>query len=414
MTTAPTTAVTWSHKFTFAAISTASGLLMLPILLLAAPALGEAGWGQFSWVLALAVILETLTDFGLKEVTTRAVARDRSVAAAYLANSFGLKTVLGLVSLLVFVGSVFVLRPESDVRLAALLLGLSALFRSGMTTMRSVFYAIDRYDLEAAIMVGDRALVLLCGLFALRAGYGVVGLSAAFAVGRVLALTGSAILLSRFVGPSPPAYDFRFWKTLQTEATPIGVFVVILQIYFYADTVMLGLLRTDAETGIYRSAYNLYEPFGHVPSILAVVLTPFLARVFVSDRALHRRTVRLSLLGVFGLSIPVSLAAWWFAEPLIALLYRGEFAESAVVFQILALGFFAVFPLGVLQAVAVSMNAEQALMRTAVIGCVVKVGVTAVLITRYGSLGAATGTVFGEVFSLALLSWALSRRAASH
>ncbi len=398
---------TFSRNVAFSMLSAGSGVLLLPLLFLAASRLGDAAFGRFSWALALTVIFETLMDYGLKEVTTRAVARSPGVASVYLRNTYGIKLVLSGGSLVLLTAVALVLKPEAEVRWAVVALGVAAILRSYMTTIRSVFYGLDRFNLETAVLICDRALVLGFGAAALLAGYGVVGLAVAFVAGRIVAFLVADALMTRTIGRAGPAFDVAFWRDLRTQALPLGTFVVVLQIYNYVDIVMLGTMRSDAETGLYSAAYRAYEAFGHVPSIIALVLAPRLAREFVVRPTAHRRTARLGIAGAALLGFPAALAAWFAAAPLIALIYLNQYQASTAVFQILAAGFVVMFPLAVLHVVAVSINAERILLRTAVIGCVVNVVANAVLIPAYGMHGAAAATVLGEAVSLAILGRAL-------
>ena len=397
----------------FATVSAGSSVLLLALLLLAAKLLGTEVFGRFSFVLALAVIFETLMDFGLKEVTTRTVARDRRHAVPHLQNTFGLKAVLGVIAVLLLAATTAVLRHDRELVQAAVLLGISSVLRSYMTTLRSVFYAIDRFDLESIVLVSDRVLVLVAGAAVLFSGYGAIALAGAFLVARVVGLALAAALASRVVGGLRPAFDLPFWRDLQMRAIPFGAFVVVLQLYNYVDTVMLGVLRGDAETGLYSAAYRLYEGFAHIPSIISVVLTPRLAREFVTDRRAYRTTAAWGIGAAAVLGIPAGLLAYWIAAPAVSVLYDDSYAPSAGVLQRLGAGFVVVFPLAVLHTIAMAANAERLMLLTAVVGCTLNAALNLVLIPGYGIHGAAIATIIGEAISLAVLGtgmWMRRRR----
>jgi O-antigen/teichoic acid export membrane protein len=405
-----------ARNVVFASLSAGSSVLMLALLLLAAKLLGTDAFGRFSFVLALAVIFETLMDFGLKEVTTRTVARDPQHAIPHIQNTFGLKAVLGLLAVLLLASTTGLLRHDTELVQAAILLGLGGVLRSYMTTLRSVFYAIDRFDLETTVLVADRLLVLIAGAAVLMRGHGVLALSGAFLAARVVGLLLAALLASRVVGQLRPAFDFSFWRDLQMRAIPFGAFVVVLQLYNYVDTVMLGVMRGDAETGLYNAAYRLYEGFAHIPSIISVVLTPRLAREFVRDRVAYRRTAIAGIATAVVLGIPASLAAYLIASPAVALLYDESYAPSAGVLQLLGAGFVVVFPLAVLHTIAMAANAERLMLLTAVVGCATNAGLNLLLIPQFGMHGAAIATIVGEAVSLVVLAtgvWMRRRRPAT-
>jgi O-antigen/teichoic acid export membrane protein len=387
----------------FASLSAGSSVLLLVLLLLAAKLLGTEAFGRFSFVLALSVIFETLMDFGLKEVTTRTVARDPRHAVPHVRNTFGMKAVLGILAVLLLAATTGVLRQDTELVQAAVSLGLGGVLRSYMTTLRSIFYAIDRFDLETTVLVSDRLLVLIAGAGVLIGGYGVVALSGAFLLARIAGLALAATLASRVVGELRPSFDLPFWRDLQMRAIPFGAFVVVLQLYNYVDTVMLGVMRGDIETGLYNAAYRLYEGFAHIPSIISVVLTPRLAREFVSDRGAYRRTAAWGIGAAAALGIPAGLLAYLIAPPAVALLYDQSYAPSAGVLQLLGLGFVVVFPLAVLHTIAMAANAERLMLLTAVVGCAANASLNLLLIPGYGMNGAAFATIIGEAISLAVL-----------
>lgn len=398
------------HNAVFATVSSGSAVLLLALLIVAARTLGDQAYGRFSFALALAVIFETLMDFGLKEVTTRAIARDPRQAAPYLQNTFGLKLALGAGSLVALVSAVAILRPEPDVRWAAVFLGVAAVLRSYMTTIRSVLMGVDRFELETVVLVSDRLLTLAFGGAALLLGHGLLGLAIAFMAARAAAFLLASVLTTRAIGRPFPAFDLAFWLDLQLRAIPFGAFIVVLQLYNYIDIVMLGVMRGDSETGLYSAAYRVYEGFSHIPSIISVVLTPRLAREFVSDRGSHRRTAFGGVWMAAVLGIPAALGAVVAAPFLTQLLFGADYAPSARVLQILAVGFVVVFPLAVLHAVAISTDSVRALVVTAILGAIVNGAANIVLIPTYGMHGAAIATIIGEAVSLCVLAAGLLRR----
>ena len=72
------------RSLAYAGVSAASAGLLLVLFVVAGRMLGDGEFGKFSFALALGTIFETLMDFGLHQVTIRAVARDRSQATALL------------------------------------------------------------------------------------------------------------------------------------------------------------------------------------------------------------------------------------------------------------------------------------------------------------------------------------------
>ncbi len=396
----------------FAGMSAASAGLLLVLLIVASRTLGEVDYGKFSFALGLGTIFETLMDFGLHQVAIRAVARDRSSALRIFRNSLGLKIIWALGALVLLVVAATVLRDETDVRLACYMIGGSLVLRSYMLTVRGVLMGLERFGWDSVVVITDRLLLLLAGAAALWLGAGLQGLAIAFVASRAVALVLAAMLAHRQIGPVGISLDRELWKELQWTAIPLGLFLVVINLYSRIDIVMLGVWRTDVETGLYQNAYSVYEGLTYLPSVLAAVLSPRLSNLFVTDRRKHRW---LAIGGVglsAGLALLVGTVVYFLADPLVVVLFGGTFAASAGPLRILSAGLSLVYAIWILHAIAISMNREKLLLLTGVVGLVAKVALNAWLIPAHGPSGAAVAVIVGEAVSAAVLVHGLIRRGA--
>jgi O-antigen/teichoic acid export membrane protein len=207
-----------------------------------------------------------------------------------------------------------------------------------MFTIRGVLQGLEHFGWDSLVVLGDRGLLLVLGVAVLWSGYGLLGLSAAFVVARGAALVLGAWLTQAQLGGVGVKYDRDVWRELQRSAVPFGLFLVVLNLYSYIDSVMLGVMKGDGETGIYGAAYKVYEGVGYLPGVIASVLTPRLSSLYVTDRTAHRRLVFTGLAGSVSLALIVTVAGYVLAEPAIRLLFGATFVVSAQPFRILCLG----------------------------------------------------------------------------
>lgn len=408
--------LTWSGAFRaarnllYAGTGAASAVLLLVLLVIAGRVLGDEAFGRFSFALALATVLEVLMDFGLKEVVTRNVARDRSAAPRLVAHTYGVKLLLSGVGFALVLVIAFLLRREAEVRLACALLGLSAILRSYLLTVRHLLNGLERFGLDSLVLVSDRVLLLTLGVAALWAGWGVIGLSAAFVVGRLLAFAFAHRLARRQIGPIGVATDRAEWKRLLGAAAPFGLFIAVLNLYSYVDTLMLGVMRTDQETGLYSAAHRVYEGVVSFASILGTITGPRLAREFIQDRQRHAWLARAAVTAALVAAVPLGVLVAFGARPIIVQLFGEAFAAAAAPLRVLVAGLLFVFPLQVMHAVAISVNEERLLVRAATAGCVLNIVLNVALIPPFGMLGSASATVFSEGVSLAFVALGVRRK----
>ena len=394
----------------YATITAASAGLLLILLTIAGRFLSVDDYGRFNYALALTTIIETVMDIGLGPVTVRAVARDRDAADRLFRHVLGLKLVWVAIGLGLLAVVAPVLRSDPQVIRLCYLMGLSSAVRSYLLTARGLLQGLDRFDLEAVVVVADRLLLLASGGAALWAGYGLFGLAMSFVGSRVVMLFAVMLLLRRVVGSLVPRFDRAAWRDLQTAALPIGFFMIALNLYTYIDTVILGVIGTNAENGLYGVAYRVYEGLTYAPSILAAVLSPRLSYLFVHDRPAHRHLLARGLLGSVLLGIVLGGIAVLAARPILVTLFGAAYAPAVQPLQILAGGALFVFGTWILHAAAVSTNLDRRLLLTTVVGLSANVIFNLVFIPRWGISGAAGATVIAEAITVVLLWIQVQRR----
>src|SRR5436305_13984632 len=304
------------QNFFYSSVSAGTAALLLVLYVAAGRTLGEVEFGKFSFALLLGGIFETLMDFGLHQVTVRAVARDRAQATPLLQHALAIKLLWAGGTLVLLVITATILRPQWDVRFACYLIGGSLVFRSFMLTIRGVFQGLERFEWDSLVVIADRGLLLALGVAALVEGYGLRGLAFAFIVARGIALMLAAVITHRRLGGVAFRYDREIWADLHRTALPLGFFLVVLNLYSYVDGVMLGFLRTDAELAMYTAAYKIYEGLTYAPLAISTVLTPKLSELFVRDTRRHSRMAMLGVAGSAALGSVVAIGAFAMARPL--------------------------------------------------------------------------------------------------
>jgi lipopolysaccharide exporter len=387
----------------FSALSAGSAGLLLIVVALIRQMLGNDIYGEFSLALSLATIGEALMDFGIHQVTIRAIARERDSARHIFRNTLALKVLSGIGMFVVLGLIAVVLYPKADLRLTCLLMLVGAGLRSYLLTIRGVLIGLERFGDECLVVVGDRVILVVAVGAALLSGAGLVGLGVVFVLARVVSVAGGFALTARQVGAPEPAFDRALWRTLPLDALPLGAFLIVLNVYNYVDTLFLGAMRDAGEVGYYSAAYRIYEGTTYVPAILASVWTPRLAHLWEADRVAHGALLRRGLGLTTLLAGALSLVVWSLAPWLLTTVFGADAVASVPALRILSTGLVFVFAIWMLHAAAISVFEQRLLLQTTVIGVVVNSGLNLWLIPRYGRDGAAWATVAGEALTLALL-----------
>jgi O-antigen/teichoic acid export membrane protein len=394
----------------YATATAGSAVFLLALLAIAGRYLPVADYGRFQFALTLTTIVETVMDIGLGPVTVRAVARDKSAADQLFRRVLGLKLVWVALGLTLLAAAAPILRRDADIVRICYLMGISSAARSYLLTTRGLLQGLDRFDLEALLVVSDRLLLLGAGAAVLLNGGGLFGLALAFVVARVTMLAGVLGLVRRFLGPIAPVVDRVAWRELQAGALPLGFFMIAINMYTYIDTVILGVVRTDVEVGWYGASFRVYEGLTYVPSILAAVLTPRLSRLFIDDKRSHRSLLHRVLALSVALGVVLGGVALLLAGPILTTIFGADYAPGIPPLQILAGGALFVFATWILHAAAISINLDRRLLLTTVLGLTCNIVLNLVWIPRWGISGAAWATVAAEALTAALLFVQVERR----
>ena len=134
----------------------------LVLVLVAAPVLGVAAFGRFSFAASLGALLAFATDLGLTTWTTRALARDAAQTPAVLGTGLRLR-LLAAVPVLAALAGVAMAVSAPDLRWAVLALGAAALARAFLDHARAVFRAHERLGDEGKVNAATAVAGTLCG-----------------------------------------------------------------------------------------------------------------------------------------------------------------------------------------------------------------------------------------------------------
>ncbi|MCU1385684.1 MAG: lipopolysaccharide O-side chain biosynthesis protein [Acidobacteria bacterium] len=394
----------------YATATAGSAVLLVALTMIAGRWMPASEYGKLSFAIALATIVETLMDIGLGPVTVRTVARDGAGAGTLFRHVLGLKIAWGAFGLVVLVVAAPILRHDPTVIRACYLMGISSAIRSYVLSARGLLQGLNRFDLETIIVVADRGLLLGLGTLVLVNGFGLLGVSIAFVAARVLMFLVVTVIVKRVTGSAMPTYDRAVWIELQTAALPLGFFLITLTLYTYVDTVILGIMRSDAETGWYAAAYRVYEGLMYAPSAFSTVLTPRLSQLFVDDRRRLLTLFRRSLLASAAMALVVGGVAVMIARPMMLLFYGPNYEPAVAPLQVLAGGSIFVFCTWILHSAAIAMNLDRRLVATTAIGLTANIVLNIVCIPRFGITGAAWATVIAEAITVSFLWVQVERR----
>jgi O-antigen/teichoic acid export membrane protein len=241
----------------FAVLSAATVLIRLigfvAVTLFARKA-GPETFGTYAFAVALAgFVVGAPTNFGIGTLGTRKIARDPQAAGKVVGEALAVQAIIAAFTVALLVALVPLL--SSNAELVA------------VTPFVALYYVAYSMTVDWALQGLQRlravAVARLCGqvlfgigvpLVLVSGSAGAVRYAAVFAAGAILTAIVAFAMVRRAVGPIRVSWSIAPLWDLAKRAAPLGFSLVMLQIYWSMDQVLLGLLTNKAEVGQYADS----------------------------------------------------------------------------------------------------------------------------------------------------------------
>lgn len=380
------------------ALTAAASVLLLRYL-------GVVEFGRYVTVMSLIAVVSGITDAGLTAVANRELATRRleSERWALMQNLVGLRLILTPVGVLLATLFALAVGYSDTLVLGTLLAGLGLVLVSAQTTLILPLSV----DLRLAAVTASellRQIVLVIGIVVLvLVSAELVAFFAIQIVVGVVVLAATPFLLRGRV-TWRPAFQRSEWRWLLREALPIGAGLAMNIIYFRSLIIMMSLISTDRETGLFGTSFRIFEILFGMAGIVIPVAMPILAAAAEEDRERLRyvlqRVAEVGALVAAGCALVLAVAA----EPILVVLGGEEYRDAAPVLRIQAIALVPVFLGQGWQLGLIAVRRQSALLVANAAAFVVVLALGLALIPPYEAVGAAVAAVVAEtVLAAALL-----------
>lgn len=385
-------------------------LASVPFMLYAAATLKPRLFGVFTFVVVTVEMLSSLGDVGLTRYGARTMVRDEIDRARLAGILLTIQTITSIVLMAGAYTTVFIISPESPKK-EVIMVGLVALFFSSFIyTTDTIFTAAKKFGATAVLQVLGKVVYLAIGFTVLLLGYSVIAvmiaLVASMGIESVMRVGYARLKVTRFSGDFSTA-EFR---QVLKGTLPFAITGIATLLYYRADTIILELLKGDAEVGIYGAAYSFFSFFIWIPIILSRTLLPGLTARHQEDPTDGNRNSWFWYRAVAVAGIVMAYCVTVLAGPGIRLMMPVDYNESIITLQILiwSLPFLMMVSAGFI-ALTIN-NLEIVGARTTVTSAVMIIALDFALIPRFGVKGAAGAMVLATGLWYVQMQWILSRR----
>ncbi|WP_256003246.1 flippase [Pedobacter deserti] len=217
-----------------------------------------------------------------------------------------------------------------------------------------------------------------------------------------------AIKVTKMV-PFQPKFNFSLIKKMISLGVIYAVALLVMQLNYKADIILLDKLSTPYELGIYTKGANIVEYLWQVPMLLSTVI--FSRSAAAKDSRAFSIKVTLLLKVAIVIIFFASLLLYFLSPFIIRTLFGEQFSGSINVLQVLIPGVL-------LHTVFLVLNMDMAgkgkpwlSMKAMVPAVILNVVFNLIWVPRYGAIGASLSSVISYSLSALLFLFIYSREA---
>ncbi len=391
------------YLFAGEAASRVFGFLTTALL---ARRLGVDGFGQIGFAAAMMAYGVAFTDLGLMTVGTRSIARDRAQTGELVGSLVPLRLLLSLAAAGLMVLIALVLPKPASVKWLLVLY-------AGAVIVQSIMLEWVFTGAEQMAFVSLSRIVTTCGYFGLvltlvRRPDQLILVPVSFGIASAL---GALVLFASYAPrfDLPRAFGSGRWRELLTQAWPIGASTLLTQLHVNLGLILLGLIATYQQTGVYNSAYRLVFFLMTLDRVFYTVYFPVVTRFLATQPERLAELTGTAARMILALSLPMCAGASILGRQILALVYGAGYVEALAALRIMV--WF--LPLSMFNSLAgytlLAAGKERVFLRNTVIGVGVAVVFNLVAVQLLGAAGAALGIVCGEAALLVLMGGGLLR-----
>jgi len=381
-------------------ISTLLGLVALGMM---TRYLGQEQFGWYITVITFLGFIGILIDFGLIPVTAQMMSEPEHDKKQLFKNLLGFRFTTAIIFLAIAPLVALLFPYPKEVKLA---ISFTTIAFLGVA-MNQIFLGFYQTKLKMHLQaIGEIVgrIVLVVGLWLL------IWKNASFlpimtiVVLNSVAYTAVLWLAAKKYTKISFAFDWSIWKKIMIKMWPIAIAIIFNVVYLKGDIIILSILKTQSEVGIYGAAYRVIDILAQMAMMIMGIMLPLLAFNWSRNlkekfKHFYQQSFDLMIL----LAVPMMIGTVVLADKIMELVGGPEFIISGKPLQILALAVFGLYVGAVFGHTAVAINRQKQTMWIYISDAIITLIGYLIFIPKYGMYGAAWMTVFSEVYAGVLL-----------
>ena len=377
---------------------------------LVARKLGPNDYGVFVFAFAFTLMFRPMINLGLRALTVRTIAEDKSAAPEYLGQILVLRTLLGVLAIaLVYVG-LRVFNYSSDIFLFTLMASITLLLESIFTTFHDSFQAFERMRYVAISQMASGIFILSLTVVVMLMDFGLTELVMVYVLGNVVTIIMCFYYQWKHFELPKLGINLQLYGSQLKRGFAFFIPMILNTINGRLGVLLLSKYGGNASVAMYGAATNLTDKLLVIPEGIGASIFPAISVLYKESKideavALFRNFSRYVVL----CGLPIAVGATALSTEIIALIYGPQYSDSAVILSILVWGLFFMFIRSVFGWTLSAIHRERANAMVAIITTPIFILMCFYLAINYGANGVAFAVVFNSLLGLLLIYFMLRK-----
>jgi O-antigen/teichoic acid export membrane protein len=359
--------------------------------------LGQEGFGNYATVLAFLSFFTAIADLGLYSTVTREISRVGNDEKKIIGNVFSLRIIISLIVLLISPIIVFFFPYPTEVKQAIIIVVVAFLFSSSYQVLNGVFQKNLAMDKVAISELVGKIIQVLFIFYVIRLNLGFLWIISSLLLNMIISFTLIYLWSKKYISFAFK-FDFIYWKKFIKESYPLGIAAIISFVYFKIDTILLSILKTSAEVGIYNVAYKVIENITFFPAMIVGLVFPIISRNIFSNKERFWEISNKTFKVFWIIVVPLIIGTMFLSDGIVGLIGGEGFFASSAVLRIIIFSLGCIFFSNFFNIILISGNKQKKLMLIMFFGAIFNVTTNLIFIPHYSYLASACISVATELF----------------
>lgn len=387
--------------------------------------LGVSLYGEYNTIYQFLASFSVLADLGIYIIAVREMSKNEDNVENIFGNILFLRIILStlFVALVVIVAYLIPQYSDTYIPQGILISGIGAIFALINGVIISIFQVKLKMQYSAFGLIIQKIIYFLGLLFIgfyflpidskiLDSNWGLAFNSILIAgvISNLIMLFYSTYYANKLIKINIQ-FNKKLLKDIIIESLPYGIALVLSTIYLKMDVIMLSIIRTSQEVGIYSVATKVIEILNTLPVLFLASVLPVLTRLIKKvEKEKINRLLSESFNFIYVMALPIFIGLFVLSYQIVYLMATPDFLSrlnegffgSDYALKLLSVSLIFTYLASLFSYILIAVGQQKQLLYINLVAVIFNFIFNIILINLYGFIGAGITTIISNIIILCM------------